>query len=231
MSKKPVCVVAGVGPGNGLATARKFAEGGYRVALLARSEGPLREFESDVPESRAYPTDLTSESEVVTTFERIHEELGPVHVLVQNAAGFAHGGLLETTPAQLEASWRCGPWALLLTARAVVPSMLQTGGGSIIVVGATASMRTNGQFLAFAAAKSALRSVSESMAKDLGPQGIHVAHVIVDGIIDRPRTEPAGALPVFLKPESIAVNIWNLVQQDPSAWTFELDLRPCREKW
>ena len=231
MSKQPVCVVAGVGAGNGLAVARRFADGGYKVALLARSEGPLKQFESDVAGSRGYATDLTNQSAVEATFARIHDELGAPDVLVQNAAGFAHGGLLETTPELLEAQWRIGPLALLLTARSVVPQMLENGGGTIVVVGATASLRTDGQFLAFASAKAALRSVAESVAKDLGPQGIHVAHVVVDGIIDRPRTEPLAGLPVFLKPDSIAANIWNVVQQDSSAWTFELDLRPCREKW
>jgi len=233
MSSK-TCIVTGVGPGNGLALARRFAAGGYRVAMLARSAEKLREFEREIPGSRTYATDVADAAAVRDAFARIRADLGPAEVLLHNAGSGAFGPFDQVTLDLLELSWRINTYGLLACAREVLPDMLTAGHGVIAVTGATASWRGGAGTAAFASAKAAQRSLAQSMAKSLGPRGIHVAYVIVDGVIDMPVTR--GFLrdkpdDFFLKPDAIADTVYHLVHQDRSAWTFELDLRPFGEKW
>ncbi|MEE9608097.1 MAG: SDR family NAD(P)-dependent oxidoreductase [Myxococcota bacterium] len=231
---KPVCAVTGVGPGNGAAFARRFAAEGYRVAMLARSEERLRELEGQIAEAKGFACDVGDRTAVRESFARIRSELGPVDVLVHNAGSGTFGPFLETEPEQLEEAWRTNTLGLLLCGREVAPDMLKAGRGAIVVIGATASLRGGGAFAAFASSKAAQRSLAQSMARGLGPQGIHVAYVVIDGVIDIPRTRgffrdrPDD---FFLKPDAIADTVFHLATQDRSAWSFEVDVRPFGEKW
>ncbi|GIW41903.1 MAG: short-chain dehydrogenase [Candidatus Binatia bacterium] len=231
---QPVCVVTGVGPGNGLSISRKFAAEGYRVAMLARSAPKLAEYETSVPGSRGYPTDVGKTEDVRRTFANIRRDLGPVDVLVHNAGSGVFSDFLSTTPEEFEAAWRVNALGLLLCGQEAARDMLSRDGGSVVVIGATASWRGGANFAAFAAAKAAQRSLAQSMARSLGPKGIHVSYVVVDGVIDTPATRaffPDRPDEFFLDPDEIAANVLHLVRQRKRAWTFELDLRPFAEKW
>jgi len=231
---KPVCVVIGVGPGNGAACARRFAAGGYAVALLARNKEYLDRLESEIEGSRAYAYDATVPETAREVLQRVHEDMGPVSVLLYNAGSGAFGDFDSTSLEDLEAAWRVNTYGLLLAAKQVVPDMRRLGGGNIVVTGATASLRGGANFTAFASAKAAQRSLAQSLARKLGPEGIHVSYVVVDGVIDLPRTRarlPDRPVEEFLDPDDIASAIFFLTQQPRSAWTFELDLRPFAENW
>lgn len=229
-----VCVVTGAGPGTGASLARRFAQGGYQVAMLARTEKRLQELAEAIPGTRGYSTDVTDPEAVRDTFARIRSDLGAVDVLLHNAGSGTFGAFLDVTPEMFEASWRTNAYVLLLLTREVVPDMLDAARGAIMVTGATASLRGGPNSAAFAAAKAAQRSLAQSAARSLGPKGIHVSYVIVDGVIDMPTTrtffrdQPDE---FFLKPDAIAETFYHIVHQDRSAWTFEVDIRPFIEKW
>lgn len=229
-----VCVVTGVGPGNGAAFSRRFAAEGYRVAMLARTAERLAELEASIPGSRGFATDVGDPQMVGETFARIRHELGPVDVLLHNAGSGVFSSFFETSPDQLENSWRTNTLALLLCGQEAATDMKQAGRGAIIVSGATASLRGGAATTAFASAKAAQRSLAQSMARSLGPLGIHVAYVVIDGVIDIPRTRAMlkdRPDEFFLRPEQIADTVYHLAHQDPSAWSFEVDVRPFGEKW
>jgi NAD(P)-dependent dehydrogenase (short-subunit alcohol dehydrogenase family) len=231
---QPVCAVTGVGPGNGRAFSERFAREGYRVAMLARSADALAELESRIPGTRGYACDVTNPDAVRDAFARLRSELGPVQVLIHNAGSGVFNGFLETDAAQIEQAWRVNTLGLFLCAREAVGDMLETGRGAIVVSGATASVRGGAGSLAFASAKAAQRSLAQSMARQLGPRGIHVALVVIDGVIDIPRTRAFlkdRPDDFFLKADAIADSVYHVATQDRSAWTFELDLRPFGEKW
>ena len=231
---EPVCVITGVGPGNGTSLTRRFAADGYRVAMLARSADRLAALESEIEGSRGYPVDVGVPEAVRETFARIRSDLGPVDVLLHNAGGGAFHEFEHVTAKELETSWRVNTLALLVCGQEAAADMLKAGAGAIVVTGATASLRGGAMTAAFAPAKAAQRSLAQAMAKSLGPKGIHVALVIVDGVIDIPRTREFfkdKEDDFFLDPDSIAKTVHHLVHQDRSAWTFELDIRPYAEKW
>ncbi len=230
----PVCVVTGVGPGNGAAFSRRFTSAGYRVAMLARSQERVEELEASIPGTKGLAVDVGDEASVREAFARIRTELGPVGVLIHNAGSGAFATWADTTPEQFETAWRTNALGLLLCGREVTPDMAKAGRGSIVVIGATASRRGGPITAAFAAAKAAQRSLAESMARSLWPQGIHVAYLVIDGVIDIPRTraffkdKPDD---FFLEPDDIADTVYHLVTQPRSAWSFEVDVRPFGEKW
>jgi NAD(P)-dependent dehydrogenase (short-subunit alcohol dehydrogenase family) len=229
-----VCVVTGVGAGTGASLVRRFASEGYAVAMLARSEDQLQALEREIRGARAYVTDVADTEAVARTVARVRADLGPVSVVLHNAGSGAFAPFPDVTPEMFEAAWRVNALALLALMRETVPDMQRAGRGAIIVTGATASLRGGPGTAAFAAAKAAQRSLAQSAARALGPQGIHVALVIVDGVIDIPRTRQFfGDRPddFFLKPDAIADTVYHLAHQDRSAWTFEVDLRPFGEKW
>jgi len=233
-SNGQVCVVTGVGPGTGAALCRRFAAGGYRVAMLARSGDRLRELEGEVDGSRGYPTDVTDPTSLRTTFAKIRSELGPVKILLTNAGNASFGDFRTITEKQLEDAWRINTMALLVCAQEVAGDMIDRGEGAILVTGATASLRGGEGFAAFAPAKAAQRSLAQSIARHLGPKGVHVAYVVVDGVIDIPMTRqlmPDRPDEQFLQPAAIAEAFFHLAHQDRSAWTLELDLRPFGERW
>ncbi|HWV39974.1 MAG TPA: SDR family NAD(P)-dependent oxidoreductase [Vulgatibacter sp.] len=232
--KKRVCVVVGVGPGNGAALARRFAEDGYAVALLARSEATSAELERELPDARAFACDVSDAGSVARAFASIREEMGEVSVVAYNAGSGVFGGLDDVTAADFEASWRVNALGLFLVAKEVVQAMKARREGAIVVIGATASRRGMPRTTAFAPAKAAQRSLCESLARQLGPHGIHVALIVIDGVVDLPRTrERMKDKPdeFFVQPAGVADLASFLVRQDRSAWTFEAEARPFGETW
>ncbi len=230
MSK--VCVVVGVGPGNGRAFAERFSKEGYKVALLSRSTKYSEELASRLGEARAYACDVTDPEAIRTTFEAIKNDLGPVDVLLYNAGSGVFGPIDQIDDAQFELAWRINTLGLLQATRAVMDDMTERG-GSILITGATASLRGKPFTTAFASAKAAQKSLAESLARTLWPKGVHVALVIVDGVVDLPRSREGSDKPddFFIKPDDIAHTMFHLATQPKSAWTFQLEVRPFGENW
>lgn len=230
----PVCVIPGAGPGNGAAFARRFAAAGYPVALLARDPDRLGEVGGPIEGAHPFPCDVRDPESVERTFETVRRELGPIGVLLYNAGGGRWGTVDETGPEDMEDAWRVNTLGLHACARAALPDMRAAGGGAMVVIGATASVRGGAHFSAFAAAKAAQRSLAQSMARQLNRENIHVSLVILDGVVDNPRTRemlPDRPDERFLSPDDIAESVHFLAHQPRSAWTFELDLRPYTEEW
>jgi NAD(P)-dependent dehydrogenase (short-subunit alcohol dehydrogenase family) len=235
---KRVVAVVGVGTGLGRALALRFAKEGLSVALMARSEQALASIRAEVEAAggvaRSYALDATDEAAIGAVFGRVSAEMGALDVLVYNAGAFQMAGVLELSPADFERAWRVNCMGGFLVARAALPGMLERGRGTLLFSGATASMRGSARFSALAVGKFGLRALTQSMARELGPKGIHVAHVVIDGMIDTPRVRSMMAgrdLPSMLQPAAIAESYWSLYAQDPSAWTQELDLRPSTERF
>lgn len=234
MNDKKVCAVVGVGPGNGAALARRFSDDGYAVALLARSTDTTAELVETLADSRAFECDVADAESVARAFAAIRSEMGEVAVLVFNAGSGVFGTLDEVTAADFESAWRVNALGLFLTAKEVVPAMKAAGSGAIVVIGATASRRGVPRTTAFAPAKAAQRSLCEALARQLGPSGIHVALIVIDGVVDLPRTRAAMSDKpdeFFVKPSGVADLAATLVGQDRSAWTFEAEARPFGERW
>jgi NAD(P)-dependent dehydrogenase (short-subunit alcohol dehydrogenase family) len=231
---KPVCVVAGIGPGNGAAFAKRFASDGYAVALLARKLDTSRELAAALPDARAWACDVGDAASVQRTFDDIREALGNPEVVIYNAGSGVFGGFDDVTAADFEASWRVNALGGFLVAKQVVPAMKRAGRGNFVFIGATASRRGTARTAAFAPAKAAQRSLAEAMAKALGPAGIHVSLVVIDGVVDLPRTRqrlPDKPDEFFVRPDDVAASAAFLVGQPRSAWTFELEARPFAETW
>ena len=234
MTTKKVCVVVGVGPGNGAALGRRFAKEGYAVALLARTtetSGPLA---ASLLSARAYSCDVTEAASVARTFAAIEAEMGPVHALVYNAGSGSWGTVEDIDPAVLELAFRVNTLGLLLATQQVIPPMKAQGGGNIIVIGATASRRGVARTAGFAPAKAAQKSLTESMARHLWPKNIHVALIIVDGVVDLPRTRAMmkdKPDDFFVAPDALAETAFQLTTQPRSAWSFEVEARPYKESW
>lgn len=231
-------VIAGVGPGLGESIARTFGNEGYSLGLFARSEEYLTDLAGDLQgngiDAIAIPADITQPGDVISGFDRVREELGPVDVLVNHASRAAWKGLLEVSHDEFDDALRVGVHSALYCSQEAVRDMLDNDGGTIIFTGATSAIRGRGGAIAFSANKFAARGMAESMARELGPQGIHVAHVIIDGQIRTPRVEeayPDRDRESLLDPDEIATSYLHLVQQDKTAWTLELDLRPFVEEF
>jgi NAD(P)-dependent dehydrogenase (short-subunit alcohol dehydrogenase family) len=240
-TRPAVAWIAGVGASAGLgaAVARRFAKGGFRVALTGRSAERVRAVAAEISaagaRAHALPGDVSSAEEVGRIAAEV-SALGTLQAAIFNAGNAVRGTPLELTPEQFEITWRGSTYAGFLFARAVLPALLAAGGGSLLFTGATASLRGRGPFVAFAAAKAGLRSVAQSIAREYGPQGVHAAHIVIDGGIDGERLRTAAPHRVaqadadgLLNPEAIAETYWQLHRQHRSAWTHELDLRPYKE--
>jgi NAD(P)-dependent dehydrogenase (short-subunit alcohol dehydrogenase family) len=230
---KRVAIVAGVGPGLGAALVRKLAKEGCRVGMFARSSKVIGKLAAELgSDALAVATDISDANQVATGFRKIRQQFGPVEILIAHASGSVGEGLMKTTPEQFERSWRVAVLGAFLCAREAVPDMLKGGAGAIIFTGATSSVRGRGGAVAFSSAKFAVRGLVQSLAVELWPKRIHVAHVVIDGVIDTPivrkRYKPSANEPL-LKPEAIADSYWNLVQQERSAWSLEIDVRPHNE--
>ena len=231
---KPVCVIVGVGPGNGAALARKYHKEGYQLALLARTEKFLLELEQELTYAKGYVCDVVDENQVKYVFEQIQQELGDIHTLVYNAARGVFKNIEDTTLEEFESSWNINARGCFIVSQQVIPQMLENKRGNIAIVGATASLRGGANSAPLGSAKAAQRMLAQSMARHLGPKGIHVSYFVIDGVVDLPRArEMLSDKPdeFFLNPEEIAQSIFYITQQPKSAWTFELDLRPNIESW
>lgn len=231
---KPVCAVVGVGPGNGASFARRFAGEGYAVALLARSTDFAARLAGELPDARAYECDAARPGDIERAFAAIRDDLGDVETLIYNAGSGVWGSIEEVSAEDFETAWRINALGGFVAARQVIMAMKAAGHGNIVFVGATASRRGGAKFTAFAAAKAAQRSLAESTARQLWPDGIHVALLIIDGVIDLERTRkrmPDKPDEFFLRPDDIADTVWRTTRQNRSAWSFEVEARPFRETW
>jgi NAD(P)-dependent dehydrogenase (short-subunit alcohol dehydrogenase family) len=232
MSK--VCVVMGVGTGNGEAFVRRFCSEGYQVAMLARSEDYLKQLEQSVDGAHAFPCDLMQPEQITSVLAEIENRLGPASVMLYNAGGGVFKSVEEASLEDFEANWRINVQGLVAATKAALPQLRQHDTASIIVTSASAATRGRANTAPFASAKAAQRSLAQSLARQLGPVKIHVANVVIDGVVDLPRTRerlPDKPDDFFVQPSAVADAVWNLCQQDPSAWTFELDIRPFGENW
>jgi NAD(P)-dependent dehydrogenase (short-subunit alcohol dehydrogenase family) len=231
---QPICVISGVGPGTGTALARRFTAGGYRVAMLARTASRLAALEQELPGAKAYACDVADPAQVEATIAAIERDLGAPEALIHNAVGGAFGTFLEIDPQVLNRNFQVNAMGLLYLARRVAPAMTNAGKGSIVVTGNTSALRGKPAFAGFAPTKAAQRILAEAMARDLGPKGVHVAYLVIDAVIDVPWTrERFKDRPddFFIKPAAIADEAWHVTQQDRSAWSFQVEIRPYRESW
>jgi NAD(P)-dependent dehydrogenase (short-subunit alcohol dehydrogenase family) len=231
---EPVCVISGVGPGTGTALVRRFAAGGYRVAMLARTGGRLAEVAKQVPGASAYACDVADPAAVDAAMTAVERELGAPSVLIHNAVGGGWGTFMEIDPAMLNRNFQINTMGLLYLARRVAPAMVEAGKGAIIVTGNTSAQRGRANFAGFAPTKAAQRILAEAMARDLGPKGVHVAYIVIDAVIDVPWTrERFKNKPddFFIAPAAIADEAWHLANQPRSAWSFNVEIRPFAEAW
>jgi NAD(P)-dependent dehydrogenase (short-subunit alcohol dehydrogenase family) len=235
--KKPVAVVTGVGPGLGASLVRRFAAT-YAVAMLARKADYLKALAREIRQGGATVLDLgcdvSDRTQITEAFRAIRTDLGEPEVLLYNAGSGTFGAITEITPDQYEADWRVNAFGAFVVAKEVAPAMIARGRGTMLFTGATAGVKAGPKSVSFGPAKFAMRGLAQSLARDLGPRGIHVAWINVDGSIDIPGArglKPSLQDGDFLKPDAIAETYWHLVHQDPSAWTMELEVRPFKEKF
>ena len=242
MSDKKSVLVVGAGDATGGAIARRFAREGYAACVTRRTADKLvplvESIRAEGGEAHAFASDARKEVDTIALVARIEREVAPLEVAVFNIGANVRFGIADTTERVYRKVWEMGALAGFLTGREVAKAMLPRGRGTILFTGATASVRGSSGFSAFAGAKHALRALAQSMARELGPQGIHVAHVIIDGAIDThfiaenfPERYALKAQDGILSPDAIAENYWQLHRQTRSAWTHELDLRPWTETW
>lgn len=239
---QPVALVIGAGDATGGAIARRFAREGMTACVVRRSADqlvPLVEaIEREGGTARAFGVDARDEDAVVALVEEIERDVGPIAVYVFNIGANVPSSILDETARKYFKIWEMACLAGFLTAREAARRMVARGHGTMLFTGATASLRGSANFASFAGAKHALRALAQSIARELGPKGIHVAHVIVDGAIDTafirtqfPERYALKEQDGILDPAHIAENYWYLHTQPRDAWTFELDLRPWVERW
>lgn len=231
---EPVCVISGVGPGTGSALVRRFAAGGYRVAMLARNAERLAALSRDVPSAKSYVCDVSDQAQVDAAMDQIEHDIGAPNVLIHNAVGGGWGTFMDIDPAMLNRNFQVNTMGLLYLARRAALKMVAAGKGAIIVTGNTSAQRGRANFAGFAPTKAAQRILAEAMARDLGPKGVHVAYVVIDAVIDVPwararfKDKPDD---FFIAPADIANEAWHLANQPRSAWSFNVEIRPFGETW
>lgn len=229
-SEQPLALITGVGPGVGTSLVRRFAEAGYRVAMVARDVDRLVQLEAEVPGAFAMPCDVTD----TQALKQVIDKIGAPKVVVHNAVGGSFASFQETDPAVLQKNFEVNTMALLHLAQLVAPGMIEAGEGSIIVTGNTSALRGKPKFAGFAPTKAAQRILAESLARDLGPKGIHVAYLVIDAVIDVPwarKMHSEAADDFFIQPKSIAAEVFHLAHQPKDAWSFLAEVRPYHEKW
>ena len=232
---KPVCLITGVGPefGTGAEIARRFSQD-YRVAMLARNAANIEDL-AEKYGGQAYPCDVGDLAALDRTIEQVKTEMGPPRIVIHNAPRATHGPLLEQDPDDLERNFRVNTTALLHLAQQTIPAMLEAGEGAILVTGNTSATRGKANWGFFASTKAAQRILSESIAREFGPQGIHVAYFVIDAAINTPRTRPVLAPDkdddFFAEPHAIAEEMFRVAHQHRSAWSFLVELRPFGEVW
>ena len=228
-----VCLVTGVGWGTGAAIVRRFAVD-HQVAMLARNAERLATIAEQTPNAHAYPCDVADRAALAETLATVQADLGAPTVVVHNAVGGAFGEFQDIAPEVLERNFAVNTLALLHLGQLLTPAMIERGSGSIICTGNTAAYRGKPGFAGFAPTKAAQRILAESMARTLGPKGVHVAYVAIDAVIDLRWTRqrnPDAPDDYFCKPDDIAGEVWHLAHQPKSAWSFDVTIRPFGEKW
>ena len=237
-----VALVIGAGDATGGAIARRFAREGFTTCAVRRSADKLQPLLEQIRAAggvaHGFGTDARKEEEVAELVERIEADIGAIEVLAFNIGANVPSSILDESARKYFKVWEMACFAGFLSAREVARRMVTRGRGTILFTGATAGLRGAANFAAFAGAKHALRALAQSMARELGPRNIHVAHVVVDGAIDTefirssfPERYALKEQDGILNPEHIADNYWHLHAQPRDAWTFELDLRPYMERW
>lgn len=230
-----ICLITGAGDGTGAAVARRFSKDGYRTVLIARDQKRLRRLETEIPECRGYACDVGNLESLAETIKSVTSEIGPPSVAIHNAVMAEFKTPLEAHPTEFEKIFRINTTSLLVLAQNVIPNMINQGKGALIVTGNTAAWRGKPNFSMFAPTKAAQRILAQSMARDFGPKGVHVAYLTIDAAIDtpwtRPKLHPNKSDDFFCKPSSIAEEIYHIAHQDASVWSFDYEVRPHHENW
>lgn len=238
MSQLKVAAVVGVGTGLGSAIAHRFAREGFSVGLIARSADQLSKIQSDIENSGgkalSATADVTDPVSLAAALDLIKLKLASPDVLVYNAGIFKVNGILELSPEEFEYCWKVNCFGAFVAAQQVLPAMVERREGTILLTGATASLRGSARFSALAVGKFGLRALAQSLAREFGSQGIHIAHIVIDGMINTPNIRelfPQKEKHTLLSCDAIAETYWHLYKQDSSAWTLEVDLRPAVENF
>lgn len=235
INQSKTAIVAGVGSGLGVTLCRQLADMGYRVAGLSRSEATFGVLLDSLSADIFMPVccDITDTAHMDRAVSQVKERFGPVSVYIHNAAQLHRQGFLETDSEIFESLWRTTCLGAVHGVQRVLPDMLEAGSGTLLFIGATASVKAGAGFSAFSSAKFALRGLSQSLARELGPQGIHVAHLVIDGVMWGARARDSFAMnpSQCLDPLAVSKTCRHLIEQDRSAWTYELDLRPDVESF
>jgi len=239
-----IALVAGVGGATGAAIARRFSSGGYRVAMIARNAGRLQALEREIENARGFPCDVGDLEQLGSTVKRVQDELGAPHVLVHNAVSATFAKIFDASVEDLERNFRVNTTSLFFLAQKLAPAMIARGEGAIMVTGNTSSFRGIPRRPAFAPTKAAQRILAQSLAKDLGPQRVHIGYISIDAVIDAPWLETApGARPAppedwphkpeefYADPGAIADEVYHIAHQHWSTWSFDHVIRPFTERW
>jgi NAD(P)-dependent dehydrogenase (short-subunit alcohol dehydrogenase family) len=230
----PLVIITGVGPGTGSAMARRFHDGGYQVAMLARTAERLAALESELPNAFAVPCDVADPVALAAALEGIEQRAGAPKVVIHNAVGGAFGSFLDIEPDVLQRNFQINVMALLHLARWAAPRMEAAGGGALLVTGNTSAFRGKAGFAGFAPTKAAQRILTEAIAREMGPRGVHASFMMIDAVIDvhwaRARF-PDKPDDFFIKPSDIAEEVWHVTHQPRSAWSFLTEVRPFHEPW
>lgn len=233
--RKPACIVIGVGPGTGEALVRRFAQGGYAVAMIARKAARLERIAGDVADSRAYPCDVTDHDALRVTLKRIVADLGVPKVVIYNGAAAVFAAYDEIDIAQFERTFRVNVSSLLVVAQELAPVMVERGDAALLVTGNTGAWRGKPHFTGFAPTKAGQRILAEALARTLGPSGLHIAHITIDAMIDIPwvreRMGEGRTDEDYARPADIAGEMFHIAHQPRSTWSFNVEIRPHREPW
>jgi NAD(P)-dependent dehydrogenase (short-subunit alcohol dehydrogenase family) len=230
----PLVIITGVGPGTGSAMARRFHDGGYTVAMLARTAERLSDLERELPNAFAVPCDVADPAALEIALDAIEQRAGVPKIVIHNAVGGAFGNFLDIVPDVLQQNFQINVMALLHLARWAAPRMEAAGGGSLLVTGNTAAYRGKAAFAGFAPSKAAQRVLTESIAREMGPRGVHASFMMIDAVIDLPWTRERFADKpddYFIRPSDIAEEVWHVTHQPRSAWSFLTEVRPFGESW
>ena len=233
MSKK-IALITGVGPGTGSSIARRFSDGGYKVAMIARDKERLKSLEDELEDSKGYSCELRNQEYLNSTIDNIIKDFGYPDVFIHNAVRGTRGNFLEFTSEELQSNFDINVLALHRIAQKVAPEMIKKAKGAIIVTGNTSAHRGKANFGGTASTKAAQKILTESFARYLNPKGIHVAYITIDAAIDLEWTRkawPDKPDDFFIQPDDIASEVWHITHQSKSAWTFDHWLRPFGENW
>ena len=233
MSKK-IALITGVGPGTGSSIARRFSDGGYKIAMIARDKERLKSLEDELEDSKGYSCELRNQEYLNSTIENIIKDFGYPDVFIHNAVRGTRGNFLEFTSEELQSNFDINVLALHRIAQKVAPEMIKKNKGAIIVTGNTSAHRGKANFGGTASTKAAQKILTESFARYLNPKGIHVAYITIDAAIDLEWTRkawPDKPDDFFIQPDDIASEVWHIAHQSKSAWTFDHWLRPFGENW